>query len=185
MKEGRPTTYKIEYNEQVYKFCLLGATDAEIADIFGVCVETLNQWKRIYPEFSASIQRGKVTADADVAKGLYNRAIGAEWVEEEVVKLKDGRDSEKVEIVKVRRKAPPETNAASLWLRNRRKKDWTDTTKNQITGKDDGAIAVTIDSPEQIILGLIATAEQGKTSGCAGENAVDKHSKTEADTSAG
>ena len=33
---GRPTEYKEEYNEQVYKLCLLGAKDKELADFFNV-----------------------------------------------------------------------------------------------------------------------------------------------------
>ena len=41
---GRPTKYKEEYNEQAYKLCLLGHTDAELAIFFGVSVETIAQW---------------------------------------------------------------------------------------------------------------------------------------------
>jgi hypothetical protein len=33
---GHPIEYKELYNEKVYKLCLLGATDKEMADIFGV-----------------------------------------------------------------------------------------------------------------------------------------------------
>lgn len=36
MPAGRPTEFKPEYVEQVKKLCLLGATDDEIADFFGV-----------------------------------------------------------------------------------------------------------------------------------------------------
>ena len=31
---GRPTKYKPEYSAQAQKLCLLGATDAEMADFF-------------------------------------------------------------------------------------------------------------------------------------------------------
>ena len=34
---ARPSPYKEEYNEQVYKLCLLGAIDTEISDFFNVC----------------------------------------------------------------------------------------------------------------------------------------------------
>jgi hypothetical protein len=29
---GRPTKYRVDYNEQGYKLCLLGATDNDLAD---------------------------------------------------------------------------------------------------------------------------------------------------------
>jgi len=75
-KRGRKTDYKEEYSNQVIKLCLLGATDKEIADFFGVSEKTLNTWKKKYPEFLQSLKKGKDVADANVASKLYNRAIG-------------------------------------------------------------------------------------------------------------
>ena len=45
-KQGRPTKYEEEYNEQAYKLCLLGATDKEIGDFFNVDERTINNWNR-------------------------------------------------------------------------------------------------------------------------------------------
>ena len=73
---GRPTEYKEEYNEQVYKLCLLGAIDKDIADFFDIQESTLNLWKKKHPEFMEAIKDGKEKADAEVAKSLYKRAIG-------------------------------------------------------------------------------------------------------------
>ena len=56
---GRPTKYKEEYNEQAYKLCLLGHTDAEMAEFFEVDVSTIHRWKIDYPEFCDSIKRVK------------------------------------------------------------------------------------------------------------------------------
>jgi len=58
-KVGRPTDYKVEYNEQVYKLCLLGATDVELANFFNVNEDTIYEWKKKYTEFSESIKKGK------------------------------------------------------------------------------------------------------------------------------
>jgi len=44
-KEGRPTKYLSEYNEQVEKLCKLGATDKQLADFFNVTEKTINNWK--------------------------------------------------------------------------------------------------------------------------------------------
>jgi hypothetical protein len=65
-----------EYDEQARKLCLLGATDAELADFFGVSEQTLNTWKKVHPKFLESMNRGKIIADAEVAEKLYHRACG-------------------------------------------------------------------------------------------------------------
>lgn len=55
---GAPTKYDEVFNEQVYKLCLLGAIDKEIAEFFNVCEATINNWKIEYPEFLESIKKG-------------------------------------------------------------------------------------------------------------------------------
>jgi hypothetical protein len=123
---GRPTLYRQDYADQARKLCLLGATDAELADFFGVPESTLNGWKLAHPGFLESIREGKVKADAEVANSLRERAVGAEWTEQQAIKIKVGPHQERVEVVEVRRAAPPDTQAAVMWLKNRRPRDWRD-----------------------------------------------------------
>lgn len=73
---ARPTKYQEAYAEQARKLCLLGYTDAELADFFEVSESTINKWKLDYPEFSESIKKGKAVADAEVSDRLYQRAMG-------------------------------------------------------------------------------------------------------------
>ena len=40
---GRPSSFKTEYIEQAYKLCLLGATDKQMCDFFGVNEKTFTQ----------------------------------------------------------------------------------------------------------------------------------------------
>ena len=75
-KRGRKSEYQKEYADQALKLCLLGAIDKELAEFFSVSVQTLNKWKKDYPEFLESLKKGKNIADANVAYRLYNRAIG-------------------------------------------------------------------------------------------------------------
>lgn len=75
-KRGRKSEYQKEYADQALKLCLLGAIDKELAEFFSVSVQTLNKWKKDYPEFLESLKKGKNIADANVASRLYNRAIG-------------------------------------------------------------------------------------------------------------
>ena len=57
-KRGRKSEYQKEYVEQALKLCLLGAIDKELAECFSVSVQTLNKWKKDYPEFLESLKKG-------------------------------------------------------------------------------------------------------------------------------
>jgi len=118
-KVGRPTDYKVEYNEQVYKLCLLGATDVELANFFNVNEDTIYEWKKKYTEFSESIKKGKEYADANVANKLYNRALGYEHKEDKIF-----NDQGVPLIVPTVKHYPPDTTAAIFWLKNRQPAKW-------------------------------------------------------------
>lgn len=128
---GQPSLYRPEYAEQARKLCLLGATDAELADFFRVAESTINNWKDAYPEFLESITRGKIQADAEVADKLFQRACG---YSHSAVKIMQN-NGEPV-IVDYVEHYPPDTQAASLWLRNRQPKKWRDKQEIEHTGKD-------------------------------------------------
>lgn len=120
-KIGRPSKYKEEYAEQARKLCLLGATDAELSDFFGVCEKTLNNWKVEHEVFLQSIQRGKILADAEVAEKLYHRALGYSHRAEKIMVV-----DKRVVRAEYTEHYPPDTPAASLWLRNRQSAKWRD-----------------------------------------------------------
>ena len=50
-KTGRPSSFRPEFAEQAFKLCLLGATDADLADFFHVSEQTVNAWKKAHPDF--------------------------------------------------------------------------------------------------------------------------------------
>lgn len=144
-RRGRPTRYKAEFAEQAYKLCLLGATDKEMADFFGVAESTLNLWKQRHPEFSESTTRGKLLADAEVAEKLFQRAKG---YSHEAVKVFNNQGEEM--IVPYTEHYPPDTQAASLWLRNRQPAKWRDKQDIEHTGKDGGPVQVVTMTPDDI-----------------------------------
>ena len=127
---GRPTVYRPEYAEQSFKYCLLGATDAQLADFFEVCEKTINTWKHKHPDFLQSTKRGKVLADANVAESLCRRAMGYEHPENKIFHYQG-----KPVVVPTIKHYPPDTQAASLWLRNRQPELWRD--KQDIELKQD------------------------------------------------
>jgi hypothetical protein len=126
MPAGAPTKYQPEYNEQAYKLCLLGFTDTELADFFEVHEDTINEWKKVYPEFSVSVNRGKAIADAEVAVSFHKRAVGYTYEE---------RTFEGGELTKtVEKELAPDPGAALNWLKNRQPNKWRDKKETEISG---------------------------------------------------
>lgn len=130
---GRPTKYKKEYDDKVYKLCLLGCTNDEIVDFFGISLSTFDLWRQKHKGFRGAIESGKIDADARVAKALFHRALG---YSHKAVKFAtfEGQITDSIEYVE---HYPPDTKAASLWLRNRQPKKWQENTENKDnTGKN-------------------------------------------------
>jgi hypothetical protein len=148
-ERGRPSLYRPEFDEQAYKLCLLGATDAEMADFFGVEERTINNWKIDHPNFFQSMQRGKLIADANVSEKLYHRAIGYSHEAEKI--FNNGGEIVRAEYTE---HYPPETAAIKLWLLNRRPKDW----KDKIEVKEE--ININVFPPKEVLDGIYSKALQ-------------------------
>ena len=131
-KRGAPTKYRPEYAEKARKFCLLkGATDAQLAEYFGVAESTIKEWYKKHPEFSALTEAGKSGADMNVAEGLYKRGVGIEFTEvtSELI------DGEMTITKQVKKFIPPDSSAALNWLKNRQPNDWRDKVAVEHSGK--------------------------------------------------
>jgi hypothetical protein len=118
---GRPTKWKDEFIDLAFKFCLMGATDAQLGGFFEVDERTINDWKLTKPEFSQSIFNGREKADADISEALYHRAKGYKHKDTDIRVV--GGSIVQTEVIK---EYPPDTAAASLWLRNRQSHKWRD-----------------------------------------------------------
>lgn len=118
---GRPTSFKAEYVELAYKFCLLGATDEQLAEFFNVAKSTINLWKQKQPKFLDALKRGKVVADASVAHSLYRRATGYSHPETHVSNYQG-----EITLTELTKHYPPDTAAAFIWLKNRQPDKWRD-----------------------------------------------------------
>lgn len=119
---GRKTSFKQEYIQLAENYALLGATDAEIAEFFSVSEQTLNSWKKKFPQFLESLKKGKAVADSNVASKLHNRAIGYDCKATKIVTY-EGKVTDQVEYVE---HYPPDTTAAIFWLKNRQPGKWRD-----------------------------------------------------------
>lgn len=128
-KRGQPTAFRQEYVAQAEKLAMLGATDAEVADFFGVDVRTIFRWKHAHADFCQSLKAGKDKADERVVRSLYHRAIG---YEQEAVKIFMPAGASAPVYAEYVEKVAPDTTAAIFWLKNRQPEEWRD--KREIEG---------------------------------------------------
>lgn len=137
---GRPSKYIEDYNEQAYKLCLLGATDAELADFFEVSEKTINTWKGKHEEFLQSVTRGKIIADAEVAHSFHKKAKGYSYVESTY----EDKGKDDLSLTKeVHKEMPPDAGAALNWLKNRQPKKWRDKQEYDHTSKGEKIESIT------------------------------------------
>lgn len=129
-RTGRPSKYKPEFAEQAYKLCLLGATDAQLADFFEVNEATINRWKDSKTDFCEALKNGKERADAVIAESLFHRAKGYSHPEDKIF-----NDNGTPLIVPTTKHYPPDTAACIFWLKNRRKKDWREKHEVDLSGE--------------------------------------------------
>lgn len=137
-KQGRPSKYKQEYAEQARKLCLLGATDAKLADFFEVDEATINRWKHDFPEFCKSLKAGKIQADAEIAESLFNRAKG--YVAPDLdIKMYEG------EIIETpyMKHYPPDATSMIFWLKNRQPDLWREK-REAVEVNDDNEITINV-----------------------------------------
>lgn len=142
---GRPTSYKPEYDNQAFKLCLLGATDKELADFFGVNEKTLNNWKNDHESFLQSLKAGKDEADAKVANRLYKRALGYSHPDTHISNYQGI-----ITVTDTTKHYPPDTTACIFWLKNRQRDKWRDKVEQEITGKDGGPIRIESMSDDEL-----------------------------------
>lgn len=139
MPAGRPTDYDESYPEQAYKLAMLGLTDEQIAEFFETSVPTYYAWQKAHPEFLKAITRGKLPADAETAVSLYKRANG---YSHKAVKIFMPAGFSEPVYAEYTEHYPPDTAAASLWLRNRQRGLWRE--RQEHTGADGGPIATEV-----------------------------------------
>lgn len=126
-KMGRPSAFRPEYVRMAAKACSLGATDDDLAELFGVSGTTIDNWKAAHPDFLGALKEAKDSLDAQVEQSLFRRAMG--W-EHEAVKIMavargDNQGSEVQEVPYIEH-YPGDTTAQIFWLKNRQPAKWRD-----------------------------------------------------------
>lgn len=123
--EGRPPLYRDEYAARATDLCLLGLTNEELADRFGVDLKSIERWLVDVPAFRGAVYAGREGADAEIARAMFSAARGYSHAEDDikVVALGNNQGSEIV-ITPTVKHYPPNYNMANLWMLNRQKRRW-------------------------------------------------------------
>jgi hypothetical protein len=129
---GRTMPYEPAFADLARKFCLLGATDAELALLFEVDGRTIERWIAEIPEFSRAVTEGRSIADAEVGNKLFRRAIG---YSHEAVKVFNNRGTPLV--IDYTEHYPPDPTSMIFWLKNRRPDLWRDKVEHEHTTTDE------------------------------------------------
>jgi hypothetical protein len=116
---GRPSEYKTEYAAIARAMCKLGATDADLAEAFGVSTWTIWHWQSRHEAFSKAVKVAKGAYDDRIERALAARAQGYSY---NAVKI---NVHEGVPVVtEYLEHVPPDVGAIKLWLTNRRPEKW-------------------------------------------------------------
>ena len=116
---GCPPTYHPEMDIVAYRMTLLGATNKDLCELFGVHEGTILGWRARYPSFDRAVREGKGIADSKVGESLFQRATGYSHPEEKVF-LYQGQ----VIKVETTKHYPPDPTSMVFWLKNRRPDLW-------------------------------------------------------------
>ena len=118
-KRGPTSGCTPEHCRLARKFCILGATNEQLAEFFDVGLSTIGHWLAHNPDFRKAVTDGRLVADADVAESLHGRAVGYDRKVEKIVATAEGP-----EVMSYTRHYEADTAACIFWLRNRRRDQW-------------------------------------------------------------
>ena len=153
---GRPTLYKPENADLVRKFCMLGATNEDLARCFEVSRSHDRSLDRHHPGVRRSIQEGRDLADAAVIQKLYSRAMGfTTEIKKHVIYRGELRE------IPMTLYYPPDIQACIFWLRNRRRRHWLE--KGKPAPHDDGPTISELEAAsERVRLGAMMAAHDSE-----------------------
>jgi transposase len=130
LKKGRPEKYNVKLLPQATTLCMLGCTNKQLADFFGVHIDTIYDWKKEHPEFSDALLNGREKAACKVVVNLFQRACGYSHKEDKIF----CHDGEIIRAETVKR-YPPDVKAITMWLKNKFPDMWSDKKEMDVVAK--------------------------------------------------
>lgn len=127
------TDYHPSFDARARDLSFIGATDQEMAFLFGISINKLKLWKETYPSFDFACRMGVMEASARVAVSLFKRACGYEYT-----KWKETKDGDKLEeLVHV----PADVGACIFWLTNKAPGQWKSRVEHDVSPESRGLIS--------------------------------------------
>lgn len=111
--------YSTAFNIRAYEYCLLGATNDQLATFLRVDPSTIQRWLVERASFRRAVERGREVADAKVARAMYTRATGMTVKKERAFVVRG-----ELKRLFLKEELPPDVNAGALWLSNRQQGKW-------------------------------------------------------------
>lgn len=128
-KIGKPGYYDETFPALVYRFCLMGARDVDLARLLEIDVSVLYDWRKAHPELESAIKEGREIADAEVANAIYHAAVGYEHEDTKFFAYEGDIISETYT-----KHYPPNVQAGQFWLYNRQPQRWKDQRRIELSG---------------------------------------------------
>lgn len=109
----------------IEKWSRQGLTEIQICKNLGLAINTLNEYKKQYPELADALKRGRATIVAEIENALVKRALGSTYEEVKTsIRLINGVETKYTE--KIKRYALPDVGACCFLLKNKDRGNWSD-----------------------------------------------------------
>ena len=136
MAQGKYETHVKPKLKLIEGWAREGLIEKEICKRIGISEQTLNVYKKSYPELVESLKKSKQEADYTVVDSLFKRANGMEY-QEVIEELRTDKKTGEEKLVIVKRHTkffPPDPTSAIFWLKNRDKANWSDSKNVNVAG---------------------------------------------------
>lgn len=124
---SRTKIYTDDHARQAYLLALFGVIEKDMAEFWGIHINTLNDWKVTRPEFRQALNNGGILASVKVAEHFFLNCIDRTVPVEEIHMCKD-----KVIRVQTTRFIQGDKWAQSRWLAIKHPDKWSEIQRVQI-----------------------------------------------------
>ena len=122
--------------EAVTGWAKQGATNEELSKMLGISCKLFYEWQNKHSEFREAIKKGKEVSNGELLNSAFKQSTGFYYTEEQAIKVKCGKDQERIEIVEVEKFMPPNPTMSIFMLKNRLPEQYKD--KREIEACKDG-----------------------------------------------
>lgn len=135
--------------ERVYRFCVLGMNNSQIAEHYALSVPQFDLFLKANPQALRALNDGREYAQANVAMAMHKRALGYQRTVTKVMQYQG-----EILTAEVSEDVPPDVAAQIFILKNRQPDLWKD--RREITGAGGQPLSVELSWLNQRVVTLDA-----------------------------